>query len=342
MIDARIPEFGSLLGGGAALLAATFATMVAAGPAQAQQLHVVTQTSLSVSCNEPGCDCIDANGAPAACPATEVRNYDSGNVPLPTSDSHTATVSGTFVGFDSTGMAGADLHGDAAFGTLEGSAHAESAATGTYVAAGGLAIPGTANAYVSVGFDDYLIAHAAAPGGLVMLSFSPNTTTSSHSASVSGSGVSFDPCLSNGEARAQLDVGAAVAPLGGGSGGGNVGYDRTERECGAAQVTGTPGHTFNVVAHDGERVNFGQSMILNVTAVTGGGPGTIANRGLGAGALLDALSTSKFYIEVLSPGASYLSGSGTVYDTPEPNGAGSAVAAVAALAALRRAHRQRG
>jgi len=323
-----------LVRGGAVLLAA-----VADEPAEGQHVRIRTQTSISASCAEPGCDCIDAGGAPVACPATEVRNYDSGDIAMPASDSHLATVTGTFVGFDSSTSASADLHGNASFGMLKGFAHTHSEAMGTYVAAGGLAIPGNADAYVSVTFDDYLIAHAATPGGVVSISFG-QSTTSAQSAALGGGGLSIDPCLANGDARTQLDVVTVAAPQQT-PGGGSAGYDRIDRECGLPQVTGTSTSSFTVLAQDGERVNFGQRMTLDLTAYEGGGLGlpSNSNRALQSDALLDASSTSHLYIGVLTQGASYESGSGTVYETPEADASGGAACAAAALAALRRVRR---
>lgn len=319
-------------------VALVVATASAARSASAQNVRVASQSSLSTNCAPPSCTCTDAGGMPGQC--THLRNYDSGNVPAPTSDTHDATVVGSFVGYDSSTSVFSETDGSAVFGTLKGFGHALSDASGSYVDAGGVAAGGNAGASLSVSFDDYLIVTAPPGGGPVTLSFTQHVT-SSQSAAIDGGGLSIDPCQANGEARAQFEASIGVSPLGGGSGGGSYAYDRTLQECGPPQVTGSPTHTLAVTASDGERVNFGQGILLNLTARIDGGDGLLADRALGSDARIDARNTANLYVAVLTPGASYQSGSGTVYPTPEAGGGPGAATALVVLAGVARSRSRR-
>ena len=315
----------------------------AALPAWAQappNLRIQSQASLAVNCTEPNCDCIDASGAPVACPDTHVRNYDSGYLAAPATDSHDASVSGTFVGFDATTVASMEADSDVSYGTLKGFALAHGDASGTYVDAGGLAIPSTGSAYVSLQLEDYMIVHAPVPGGTVMLSFG-QSIASTDLATIGGGGLSIDVCLANGDATTHLEALTSATALTSG-GYGSATYARLTNECSGPIVTGSPIGTFTITADDAERVNFGQGVTLDVHAYMGAGLGTNPNRALAADALLDASSTAHLYVEVLTPGASYETGSGTVYETPETDAAASAGAALALLGAVARRRRMRG
>jgi len=221
------------------LLACGIAAWLAVGErseAQPKYLRVASHVSLSVRCNEPGCDCIDASGAPAVCPATHVRHYDSGNVALPTSDLYDAEVSGTFVGFTSTTTSNMGSEAHASVGTLKGLTSAHSDSAGAYV-------------------------------------------------------------------------------------------DATD----TVTVSGT----------DGDELTLAQAVTLDSHARQDGGLGlpTNPNRARSADALLDASNRALLYIEVLTPGASYTSASGTVYAVPEV--AASDAAALASLLAACRLSRRR-
>jgi hypothetical protein len=302
--------------------------------AQTHHLRVAADVSLSVNCNEPGCDCVDAGGAPAVCPATNVRHYDSGDVVAPTSDSYTAAVYGTFVGFASTTTSSMDSTANAAFGTMKGMTMGHSDSAGAYVDAGGLAIPGIAHAFVRLEFSDSLTLTGAIPGGPAMISFT-QSITSSDTESLGGGGLSINPCLANGDARTQVDAVLTVFILDGGDEG-SVGYDRFATECGAPQINGSPIDTVTVTGTDGDIVRVSQGVTLDSYARMDGGLGTNPNRARSADALLDASSTAHLYVEVLTPGASYASSSGTIYATPEIGASAAGVTAFAALAATRR------
>jgi hypothetical protein len=309
---------------------AAIASLVSAPRVLAQTTRVISQTSLAVTCSEPGCDCIDASGAPALCPAAHVRNYDSGNVATPTSDLHTAVISGTFVGYDSTTESSMDSHADAAFGVLKGTALTHSEAHGTYVDGGGLASSGTASLYIELEFTDDLVVTAAVPGGPVSVSIT-QSISSTASASLGGGGLSIDPCLANGNATTHVDATLLAYVVAGGNQG-NVGYGRSTSECGAPQVTGTPIGSVTINATDGDTVRVSHVIGLITYSSMGGGIAA-PNRALSSNAFLDASNTALVFVEVLTPGASYTSASGTVYPVPEAEFA-DAAACFALLLAL--------
>jgi MYXO-CTERM domain-containing protein len=302
-----------------------------AGPAlgQTPSTRVTTQSDLAVSCSEPGCDCV-VNGVPdPICPATWLREYDSGDQPASTSDSDLASASGTFVGYDSTTTSDMELQVDAAFGTLQALARAHTDSAGAYVDAGGLASGATAEGWAQIFFSDAITVTAPVPGGSVAVSFT-SSVSSAHTASVGGGGLAIDPCLANGHARTQVDATLAVTTFTG-TGGGLAQYGHTTHSCNAPVTIGAPTGTVTATATDGNVITFSQSLLVDAYARADGGEGGVAhpNRARSADALVDASSTAKLYVEVLTPGATYTSASGTVYEVPEPRGGG-----VAALAAL--------
>jgi hypothetical protein len=291
----------------------------------------MSQTSLSVSCNEPGCHCFDPSGLPIVC--IHNRNFDSGELAIPTSDLHSADVMGELVGFDSQTVSEGSLRGDAAFGTLSALVEGSNVAGGAYVLAGGLAISGNSTLHVSTEFADQLTVFGPAPGAAVSLAFT-QSITSSESASV-GSGSGVDPCLANGQATVLLNASLIVfAPLA--AVGDLTQFARFGSACNPFQNTGSPVAGFTLNLHDGDLVNVGQNLVLDVSSsINGGlGPPSNPNRVLDAAVLLDASTTAKLFVQVLTPGASYTSASGTVYPVPEPGGALPAPVALAAALGL--------
>jgi hypothetical protein len=313
------------------------AGLLTAGQAlgQTPYTRAITQSSLAVPCVEPGCDCIDANGLPQPCPAPYVREYNSENQPGPTSDSDVASVSGSLLApYDSTTTSSMEIHCDADFGTLKGLVLAHMDSAGAYADAGGLASGGTADGFADVSFTDVLTVTAAVPGGMVSLAIG-QTITSAHSASVGGGGLAIDPCLANGQAHTQLNANLQVTTLTG-TGGGLAQYGHITHSCNPPQTTGSPTRTLTVNVPDGDTATISHGITVDAYARADGGEGGVAhpNRARTADALLDASNTAKVYVKVLTPGATYASASGTVYEVPEAGvGAGAAAALASLLAA---------
>lgn len=316
------------------------AIALASTPSAAQLVsytRVTSQSSIAVPCNSPSCVCT-VNGAPAAfCPASWVRNYDSDNQPTPQTDTDTAVATGTFLPFyDSSVTSNMDLLGDADFGTLKASAMSHSNTTGAYADAGGLAIPGTVNAYAQASFQDQLTVMSMPPGQIVSLGII-RSVTSTDMVDVGGAGLGIDPCLANGHGRTQLDASLLVSTLDG-TGGGLSQYARDTQTCQTPQIIGVATDTVVVNVPDGKTASIGAVLSVNAYARQDGGEGGLAhpNRARSADALLDASSTAHLYVEVLTPGATYSSASGTIYEVPEVGAGAGAAAAVASLLATRR------
>jgi hypothetical protein len=304
-----------------------------ASPASAQffKTRTMSQVSIGISCVEPGCDCVDATGAPVACPGVHVREYDTGDLAVPAVDVHNASVSGHFVGYDSETVASVEVAGTSAFGVLSGLVRGTADAMGAYVDAGGLAIPATADSYVSLSWQDLLSISGAAPGAPVTISFT-QSITSAQTMSVS-SGLSLDPCLANAVASILLNATLTASGSGGQSDLTQLG--RFGNACQPVQDNGSPIDTITLTVLDGQTISVGQGLSVQVQARMDGGLGT-PNRATSVLSLLDASNTARTYVEVLTPGASYTSASGTVYPTPEPGGAAGGIAALTGLALLAR------
>jgi len=256
---------------------------------------------------------------------------------VPTTDLYDAGISGTLLDFTSTSASNMDSQADVSFGALKGLTLAHSDSTGAYVDAGGWATPGIASAFLQLESLDKLTLVGAAPGNPVTISFT-QSITSSDSASLGGGGLSIDPCLANGDATTSIGANMVVSVLGGDFG--SVGYNRFTSECGPAQIIGSPTDTVTVTGSDGDAVTMGQVVTLTSYARLDGGPGTNPNRARAADALLDASSTALLYVEVLTPGASYTSASGTIYATPEVGDTAGGMAAFATLLAASRLRRR--
>lgn len=300
--------------------------------AQGFAVELDAEISLAVGCSEPSCDCT-VDGAPDICPATNVRELHTGSLALPvTSDLYGSTVTGTLLpSFDSSSAAEVTTDGSAALGVLSGlvSARSDSPTTG-YIAAGGLALGGTANSYLRLIWQDTLT--VAGPPGPISLVFG-YSVTSTHMLSV-GAGSGPAECAAT---NVQIDF-TAMASSGATSEIEQYGYSDTA--CvDPPQVIGSPAGTFPLTVNPGATVAVFQVITLLAAARADGGPGS-PTRIFDSSALLDASSTARFFVEVLTPGASYTSASGTVYPTPEAQHGGAA-AAVSALALLwrRRARR---
>ena len=93
---------------------------------------------------------------------------------------------------------------------------------------------------------------------------------------------------------------------------------------------------------DGDTATIWHGITVDAYARADGGEGGVAhpNRARTADALLDASSTAKLYVEVLTPGATYASASGTVYEVPEASAGAEATAALASLLVATRLRRR--
>jgi hypothetical protein len=328
-----------------ALAAISFALGAACtlGPARAHAqswVSIGVQTSLGIDCAEPGCDCT-LNGADDICGVSYLHNTDSGHVSAPAVDSDVANGTGVFVGIDSHAAANIDAHGSADFGTFKayGLAHGDS--TGTYVDAGGLAIPSTTSSYVVLGMEDAI--YPVGPGGTGPVSLSFTQAISSFDlADVGRGGLAIDPCLANGQATTHLEAtlsATVVAPSLGDSG--LVQYARSTqtKPCNPPIVVGSPTMSFTIVANTGDRVNIDQGLFIDVHAQNGAGP-IVATRTLSADGVVDASSTGHLYVQVLTAGATYSSASGIVYEVPEADASSGIATALASLLAARMRRRR--
>jgi hypothetical protein len=313
--------------------------LLASTPASAQLLlppytRVTTQSDIGVPCNPPSCTCT-VNGA-SSLSCNWVRNHDSDNHATAQTDDDTAVSIGTFLPFyDSTVTSNLDLHGNADYGTLKALAVSHSDTSGTYVEAGGLAIPATVDAYAQVLFSDVLTVTAPVPGQIVSLGISRNIT-STDMVDVGGAGMAIDPCLANGHARTELEASLLVS-TNDGTGGGLSQYARDTQTCQTTAIIGAPQDTLVVNVPDGKTATVSGSLTVTAYARQDGGEGGLAhpNRARSADALLDASSTAKLYVEVLTAGATYVSASGTIYAVPEAAASGATAAALASLLAAR-------
>lgn len=306
--------------------------------------QVSTQTSLAVTCTEPGCDCV-VNGVARLCPGTDVQNYDSGSLPGPTSHAYSPTASGQLIGFDSHSSVNAEVDGSATFGTLHSYSSGSASAGGLYALAGGLVSPTTSNAYTSTSFDDQLTV-TGPPGQSIAITFTHVVSALTTLSVGTGSGV--DPCLANAAGTVQLNANLIAFSLTT-SASGQAPFARSGRLGGVDggcdplhDVVGSPIQSFTLTLQAGETVNFGQ--ILQTTSSTRmdgglGGPGH-PNRVLDVLSTLDAGSSGKLYIDVLTPGGGYTTASGTVYRTPEPGILAGLIPSLLGVATLARRRRR--
>jgi len=327
----------------AAVLCAAVAIL--ASPAALAQFvpttRVVTQADVVANCGGGTCVCTVNGALDPLCPGTWLRNYDSADQPTPQTDSDTAIATGTYLPFyDSSVTSNLDLLGDAHFGTLKAFAQAHSDTTGAYADAGGLAIPGTVNAYAWVTFTDEVTVMAMIPGQVVSLAIA-RSLTSTDMVDVGGGGLSIDPCLANGHGRTELEASLSVTSLDG-TGGGLSQYARDTQTCQTPQIIGLPTDTLVVNVPDGKTARFYEVLSVTAYARQDGGEGGLAhpNRVRSADALLDASNTAKLYVMVLTPGATYTSASGTTYEVPESGAQASAAAAILSLLATTRLRRR--
>lgn len=305
--------------------------------------NIATQTSIGVSCSEPGCDCF-VNGVPTTCPGTDVENFDSGTVAGPSSHAYAPFVSGHFIGFDANTDVDAAVNGSADFGTLHAYSSASALASGSYVLAGGLAISTTGWASTSTNFSDRLTL-TGPPGLPVSITFTQSVSTLTSTYVSTGTGT--DPCLANGASTIRLNSSIGASSLFTS----DFGVDSFSRAgsvggvgsgCVALHDTGSPYGSITLNLHVGDMVNFYQSLQTFAEIRLDGGLGapTNPNRALEADSVLDASNTAKLYIDVLTPGASYTTASGTVYRTPEPSLALGLPAGILVLISLSGARRR--
>ena len=140
-------------------------------------------------------------------------------------------------------------------------------------------------------------------------------------------------CLANGNATTSIDALLTTSHLGMmGGGDQSAGYLRrtNEYECYPPTVTGDPRAQIEIDGNDGDIVMISETVNLESYIYVGGGFG-VPNRVILADSNIDASNTARVYVEVLTPGASYTSMSGTAYLLPESDGGAGPLAANAAL-----------
>lgn len=304
-------------------IAGAFALLGQALPSAAQLSHtnVSTQTSLSVACAEPECDCF-VDGSPSACPAADLQRFDSGNLADPTSQVHTPMILGQFAGLDARSSFEANVTGSAHFGVLRAFSSSSALAAGADVLAGGVAIGGTVGATTSTSFEDRLT--ILGPAGLRVALVLTQVVFATTLTSVEGE-PGIDPCLANASADVLLHASlVASGPRAGASGSAQfTRHGRVGAAGGGCLALGDTGSPFGVVVLDlqvGDQITIAHSLDVTSAVQLDGGLGSPTNpeRALAVSTLIDAYNTARLYIDVPTPGASYASASTTIYPSPEP------------------------
>lgn len=311
-----------------------FAVCLAPVPATAQFLHASSQTSVKVGCPDAGCDCYD-NGVLTACPVDHEYGFNDASTGAPVYDLHTADVIGRYQTLDGETRAQATANVQAGFGVLRGSLWSRGIASGTYIDAGGLAVNCEARLDGSVSFQDTLRLVGAAPMAPVSIRIR-QAIGSNDFVLMRGSDnypiVNF--CLANGDATTSIHalLTATHVPFFPGPGGGeqSLEYLRATNECSAPTVTGDPSAHFEIDGNDGDMVLLSETVDLQSYIYAGGGFGVV-NRVILANSDINAFNTARVIVEVLTPGASYTSMSGAVYELPESGGSTGPLVASAAL-----------
>ena len=327
-----IRRLGAACCGGALV----FAVCLAPVPAAAQFLHASSQTSVKVGCPAAGCDCYD-NGVLTACPVDHEYFFDNVSPAAPIHDLHTADVIGRYQTLDGETRSQATANVQAGFGVLRGSLSSHGYASGTYIEAGGLAVPCEAKVDASVSFQDMLQLTGAVPLGPVSIRISQDIGSTDFELMRGSDNYPISNfCLANGDATTSIDAQLTTTHLGMmGGGDQSVGYLRKTNEygCYPPTVTGDRHAQIEIDGNDGDMVIVSETVNLQSYILVGGGTG-VPNRVILADSNINAFNTARVIVEVLTPGASYTSMSGTVYQLPESGGGAGPLAADAALLVL--------
>lgn len=327
-----IRRFGAACCGGTLGLTVCLAQV----PAAAQFLQASSQTSVKVGCPPDGCDCYD-NGVLTACPVEHTYSFSDASGGAPIHDLHTADVIGRYQILDGETRSQATTNVFAGFGLLRASLWGRGIASGTYVDSGGLAVPCEATLDASVSFQDTLTLRGAVPQGAVSIRVSQLIGSIDFVLIGSGDYPINNCLLANGDARTSIDTLLTTnhVPMMPGPGGGeqSAAYLRTTNECSAPTVSGDPNASIEIDGTDGDFVMISGTVDLQSYIYVGGGLG-VPNRVTLAESNIDAFNTARVIVEVLTPGASYTSMSGTVYELPETDDTAGALAAGAALIVL--------
>lgn len=331
---------------GGALACAVCAVWLAPPPCAAQSyVQVQSQTTLIASAPPDATECFD-NGVTAGCPVTGTRYYDSGLVPGDhTFDAYDGWVIGRAQFVDTETRASTSLNGSAFYGRLQGSIFNQSFASGTFPdAAGGFAFGGEATTHLVVSFRDDLMLHGATPGGPISIHITQEIASSDLVLMFGSDKYPIaDFCLANGDGTTGIAafLDATHIPLTpGGPGGGeqSASYLRRTNECTAPLESGDPRTVIQINGTDGDLVMLSQTLTLDSYVYAGGGFG-LPNRVILSRSIINAANSAHTYVEVLTPGGSFTSASGSLYQVPESgNGAGtlSADAALLVVLGLRR------
>jgi hypothetical protein len=305
-------------------------------PAPAQFLHASSHTSVKVGCPDAGCDCYDDNVF-TACPVDHEYGFDDASTGAPVFDLHTADVIGRYQTLDGETRVLATANVQAGFGVLRGSLWSRGIASGTYIDAGGLAVPCEARLDGSVSFQDTLQLVGAAPMAPVSIRIRQDIGSNDF---VLMRGSDDYPitnfCLANGDATTRIHAlltTTHVPMMPGGGGDQSLEYLRTTNECSAPTVIGDPSAQIEIDGNDGDLVLLSETVDLQSYIYVGGGFG-LPNRVIYSNSDINAFNTARVIVEVLTPGASYTSLSGTVYELPESDGSAGSLAASAALLML--------